>query len=227
MMENTRPCLDDAATMWTQRMTRWLTRFLYGFSTHWIWIISGAIIGFYVVLPLLAPWFMARGHDGWANVLYMIYRPLCHQLPERSFFLFGPQYTYTLEELGRATGGLVPHRWVGNSEIGYKIAVCQRDLAIYGVMGLAGFLFWPLRRVLKPLPIRGFLALIAPMAVDGTGQLFGLWTSTPWSRVITGGLFGLAAVLLVFPYLESALREVRADVAKVLAEMSASHPETS
>jgi uncharacterized membrane protein len=227
MMENARPGLDRPDSLWVQRITRWLTRFIHFFSVHWIWIISGAIGGFYVVLPVLAPWLMVRGHDSWANILYMIYRPLCHQLPERSFFLFGPQYVYTLEELSRAAGGLVPHRWVGNAEIGFKTAVCQRDLAIYGVMTLAGFLFWPLRRTLKPLPVRWFLAMLVPMAVDGGGQLIGLWTSTPWSRLITGGLFGLAAVLLAFPYLESGLREVRADAATVLAEASTPSTEAS
>ncbi|MBC7236556.1 MAG: DUF2085 domain-containing protein [Chloroflexi bacterium] len=168
---------------------------------------------------------MAGGHVGWARVIYTVFRPLCHQLPERSFFLFGPRAVYSLEALSHAAGGLVPQRWVGNSAIGFKIAVCQRDVAIYAAMTLAGLAFYPLRRTLRPLPLRWFLALLLPMAIDGFGQLFGLWVSTWWSRVLTGGLFGLAAVWLTYPYLEKGMREVHIDAAAALHDLAPAQQE--
>ena len=119
----------------------------------------------------------------------------------------------------------MPQRWVGNADIGYKVAVCQRDVAIYVAMTVAGFAYHPLRRLVKPLPVKWFLALLLPMAVDGFGQLFGLWTSTPWSRVITGALFGLAAVWLAYPYMEQGMREVHADAAASLREIARHHDE--
>jgi uncharacterized membrane protein len=72
-------------------------------------------------------------------------------------------------------------------------------------------LFSLVRRRLRPLPLIWAGVLTAPMAVDGTGQLFGLWTSTPASRVITGALFGLMLVWLIFPYLERGMRQVYED----------------
>jgi hypothetical protein len=41
-------------------------------------------------LPFLAPVFMKLGLEGIGRAIYLIYWPLCHQMAQRSFFLFGP-----------------------------------------------------------------------------------------------------------------------------------------
>jgi len=71
---------------------------IYRISCRWIFVFS-IILGLYVGLPFIAPLFMKLGWDIPARVIYFIYSFLCHQLPQRSFFLFGSKATYTLPEI--------------------------------------------------------------------------------------------------------------------------------
>jgi uncharacterized membrane protein len=195
--------------LWTARLTRWLSRLVHGLSRHWL-LLANLAIGLYVALPFLAPILLNAGHERAGNLVYLLFRPLCHQLPERSFFLFGPHWVYSLSDLQQRTGlELVPLRFVGAPDLGYKLAVCERDTAIYAAMLLAGLAYGLVRNWLKPLPFKAFLALIAPMAVDGFGQLFSLWDSTWLTRVVTGGLFGLATIWLCYPHINRGMAEVQ------------------
>ena len=203
--------------LWSRRITRVLTLFLRWFSAHWL-IVFNLAAAVYVALPYLAPVLMDAGREGAAGVIYSVYRPLCHQLPERSFFLFGGRPEHDYHELSHLLGGIVPPRYVGSPEIGFKIAMCQRCVAIYGTILLAGLLFGTLRRQVSPVSIRGFLLMIVPMAVDGMGQLVGLWTSTWITRLITGALFGVACVWLAYPHLERGMCEVHQDVIRASKE---------
>jgi len=63
---------------------------VYWISHHWLLLFS-ILLGLLVGLPFLAPVFMKLGWDSPASVIYLIYSGLCHQLPQRSFFLFGNQ----------------------------------------------------------------------------------------------------------------------------------------
>lgn len=171
----------------------------------------------YVGLPSLAPILMRTSWAPVGRFLYTAFSPLCHQLPERSFFLFGRQVAYSYEELATLLGGDVPRRFIGNAEIGYKIAICQRDLAIYSAMFVAGLAFSAVRQRLKPLSFKIFLVFLMPLAVDGTGQLLGLWASTPASRMLTGALFGTALVWLAYPHLEQGMGEVRRAAEEIIA----------
>ena len=72
-------------------------------------------------------------------------------------------------------------RYVGNPEIGYKVAICERDVAIYGSIFLGGLLFGVARsyfarrgRRVPKLPVKVYLILLIPMVVDGVTQLVGL-----------------------------------------------------
>jgi len=192
------------------RILRWLGR-------HWLFL-SNAMLALYIGLPLLAPILAHAGYIWGADLVYLVYRPLCHQLPERSFFLFGPQWTYTLEELETLTGGAVPQRWIGNAAVGFKVAVCQRCVAIYGGMFALGVLFAAIRGRIRPISVGAFVAFCAPMAIDGFGQLFGLWASSVVSRLVTGGLFALACILLVYPYLQEGMTEVQAEAEATIAQ---------
>jgi uncharacterized membrane protein len=203
--------------LWAQRITRVLTRFMCWFSQHWV-LFANTALALYLALPFLAPVLAHAGHDWWARAVYLVFRPLCHQIPERSFYLFGRQLVYSYAELSELLGGVVPQRHIGNDDLGYKVAVCQRDVAIYGFALLSGLLFAPLRQRVKTLPLKRFGLMIVPMAIDGIGQLLGLWESSWWSRVLTGGLFGLACVWLAFPYLETGMRGVHRDAARAVAQ---------
>ena len=62
-------------------------RVISALSRNWILIVA-LLYGLFVGLPFLAPVLM---HASWytaGNAIYWIYSLFCHQLPERSFFLF-------------------------------------------------------------------------------------------------------------------------------------------
>ena len=60
-------------------------RFVFLLSKHWL-IVFNALVLLYVGLPVLAPVLMHLGATRPAMILYTIYRPLCHQMPHRSWF---------------------------------------------------------------------------------------------------------------------------------------------
>jgi uncharacterized membrane protein len=83
----------------------WTQRKILGLSRHWLaWanLVWGLIVG----LPWLAPVLMKIGATGPARAIYHVYSFLCHQLANRSFFLFGsnrnllPQRFYVGTEVG-------------------------------------------------------------------------------------------------------------------------------
>ncbi|KYK21576.1 hypothetical protein AYK25_08035 [Thermoplasmatales archaeon SM1-50] len=91
------------------------------------------------------------------NMMYSIGDRLCHQIPERSFFLNGNQMPFC----ARCTT-----IWVG-------LAVGLGFMVLYTFE-----LNWKL--------LIAFILLLAPLGVDGSGQLFGLWESTNILRILTG-----------------------------------------
>jgi len=196
------------------RLAVWLAR-------HWLALFNLAVAVF-IGLPFLAPILMEAGLTGPARAIYLIYQPTCHQLPERSFFFFGPSITpsaASLEASHAIPAGLsiVQHmalRFIGTPDTGYKVAVCERDVAIYGAILLNGLLFAALRPHLKrrgkmpKMPLRLFALFLLPAAVDGFTQLFGLRESTWYLRLITGYLFGAGVVWLAYPYVQDSMEDV-------------------
>ena len=156
---------------------------------------------------LLAPLLMNLGWTTPAQVLYFVYHPACHQLPERSYFLGGPQIVYSAEELA-AAGVKVgpPSRDIGTATVGWKVGFCQRDVAIYGSILIAGLAYGLVRPKLTgwKMPFRYFLLFLVPMGVDGLLQLFGVHESTWILRTVTGMIFGVGCVLFAYPYLDDA-----------------------
>ena len=172
---------------------------------HWLLILNGAVLLF-VGGALLAPLLMASGASALADSLYQFYSSICHQWAHRSFFLLGPQLVISRAELQAL--GVDPLTFVGNASLGWKMAFCERDLAIFGGVLLFGLLYaarWR-RRFLPPAGYLTFAVLIAPMAFDGVTQLFGFRESTWELRVSTGLLFGLASAWLMYPRFDWALR---------------------
>ncbi len=116
--------------------------------------------------------------------------------------------------------------FVGNAQMGYKVALCERDVAIYGALLVGALAFSRVRRRLRPVPLWLYLILgIGPIALDGGSQLLsdpqiGLWPlreSIPAFRFLTGALFGLMNVWLAFPYIEMTMREARREMEAKLA----------
>lgn len=189
------------------RIVLWIAR-------HWLALFNIGW-GSYVVIPFLAPILMQAGYTMPARVLYGVYSFTCHQLPDHSYFLFGDTFvppTPTLEAAGAPSSEdlLLFRRFEGNMMVGYKVALCERDIAIYGSVLLAGLIFGALRntRRVRAPTIKVYLLFLIPIAVDGLTQLFGLRTSNWWLRTVTGALFGMASVWLAYPYIEDAMQEV-------------------
>lgn len=151
-------------------------------ARHWVLAVN-IIGGLYAGFPLLGPWLLSKGFTIPANVIYFMYKLTCHQLPERSFFVFG-----------------------------YKMCYCQRCCAIYSSIFVFGLLYPLASRIKQPLRWRWMFLLWLPMALDGFTQLFGLRESNWQLRVITGTLFALSCVWVAFPYLDRAFSEMRRDL---------------
>jgi uncharacterized membrane protein len=181
-------------------------------ARHWLAIFNTGW-ALYVLLPFLAPVLMQAGLTTPARLIYALYSVLCHQLPDHSYFLFGPQLApdaATLQAAGMTNTFdlFAQRRFLGNEQIGFKVAICQRDVAIYSSVLLAGLVFGLVRRWTPPLRLRWYLLLLVPMVIDGGTQLFGLRESNWWLRSLTGGLFGVASVWLAYPFIDDAMQEV-------------------
>ena len=199
----------------------WGDRVVLGIARHWLAFFNLAIF-LYLSVPVLAPMLMEAGATGPARLIYTIYSPACHQLPDRSYFLFGEQPVYSLQELEQAdvltsTSLLARRRYIGDVDIGYKVALCERDLAIYGSVLLGGLLFAVLRSRVPKLPFKFYLLFLVPIALDGFTQLFGLRSSNWLLRTITGSIFGLATVWLAYPHIEESMVDIRQNIERKLA----------
>ena len=229
-------------------------RFMYWFSRHYLALVN-LFMFLYFGLALLAPVLMKAGAPLPANVLYTIYKPLCHQFGFRSFFLFGEQPYYPLAEAGvpgvktfeEITGfqdlrnpvaysRLQARQFTGNEEVGYKTALCERDMAIYSGMFLFGLLFAATRRKIKPLHwILWVLIGMVPIGLDGFSQLFSQmeWSwlaailpyreSTPFLRTLTGAIFGIATAWFAYPYMEESFSQTRQFFIKKFAAVDQSN----
>ena len=113
-----------------------------GIARRWLALFN-TLWAIYLLLPFGAPVAMQLGWTGPAEILYAIYSMLCHQLPDHSYFLFGPTWIPQTPEL--IAGGMtvtdslfVDRSFLGSPALGWKVALCQRDVAIYTGILVAG-----------------------------------------------------------------------------------------
>jgi uncharacterized membrane protein len=201
-----------------------LNRGVFWLACHWLAVFN-ALMALFLGGALLPPVFLKFGLPGVADVLYAIYHPLCHQFPFRSWFFFGPQLTYPLTAPIRVSEMNALRSFIGDAHMGYKTALCQRDVAIYGSMLLTGLIYGVLRRrkSIQPWPMWRYFAFgILPMMLDGGIQWisYAVWLyfptlvkipfeTTPLMRTLTGALFGLGIVAAAYPYLNEYFEDVR------------------
>lgn len=215
-------------------------RLSFWLSKNYVWFITG-IVCLFLFFPLLAPVLMKENHKGSAEAIYRVYSLFCHQLGYRSYYLFGEQPFYpralahipnmlTFEEVtGKsALETKFAQGFIGNDMLGYKIGICERDLAIYSSLILAGIFFQITGKKWKAIPWYWWVILaVIPIGLDGGSQLFSLggnWPawfpvreSTPLLRTITGALFGFITGWYVFPIMEENMKEVRTNMAMKIA----------
>ncbi len=166
-------------------------------ARNWIWVFA-VVFGLYVWLPFLAPVLMVSGLSLPGIIIQKIYSTQCHQLPDRSFFLFGPQVTYPIQQIQAAwqntNDPAVLRQFIGNPQMGWKVAWSDRMVAMYSSLWIFGLLWWPLRRRIRPLPLWGLILLWLPMALDGgthfisdmlAGMSAGFRYSNAWLAALT------------------------------------------
>lgn len=145
-------------------------------ARFWLgWGVACGVLAVVLGLAVAPPWLP----EAWRPALMGAFAPSCHQLPTRS-----------------------PHL------LGVQLAVCDRCLGIYAGMMLGAVAYLGLRQWDAALH-RGagvvFVVALAPLAADWALPWLGrmlawmdvahgpLVTNVPWSRALTGGVFGLAA----------------------------------
>ena len=136
----------------------------------WSLVVVGVLI--FVGLLVAAPVAKANGLQGLAFVVYEAFSHVCHQAPERSFYLAG-----------------------------YPLAVCARCTGLYIGFATA-VIFYPVVTSLKRThtPERRWLFLAAaPLAIDFSLSFFGVWENNHVSRLLTGALLGAVSVFFILP----------------------------
>ena len=166
---------------------------------NWI-VVFGSVVGFLVTLPFLAPFFMSIGWTLPGRIIYFIYSFLCHQLPERSFFLFGPKISFTVPEIQAAWqmsfDPMILRQFVGNPEMGWKVAWSDRMVSMFSSLWLFGLVWYPLRKHIRRLRWWGLILFLVPMVMDGgshavsdlAGIGAGFRDTNTWLAVLTQNL---------------------------------------
>lgn len=115
----------------------------------------------------------------------------------------------------------------GTAQMGYKAALCQRDVAIYGAMLLGALLYSVpvVRRRLRPAPwwLFAFLGL-GPVGIDGMSQLISYYPFEWWParetlpifRAVTGALFGIMFAWAFLPRLDRSFAETARQLTRQL-----------
>jgi uncharacterized membrane protein len=127
-----------------------------------VYLATLAGILFWLGAIVLAPYLRSRNIPI-GKFIYICFSPVCHQIPGRSFLIFG-----------------------------YPMAVCARCLGIYSGF-LAGMALYPFLRGFSKVRLpktKIFLAVSVPIVTDTVGNLFGFWATSNLVRLSSGFLWG-------------------------------------
>jgi len=140
----------------------------------WLFALLGSAA--LVLMTLAAPALRLRS-PRLSALLYAVFAPLCHQDSGRCLHLAG-----------------------------YPMAVCGRCFGIDGGFALGALLYPFFRGFARPSPpaIRTLLLASLPIALDGAGNILGLWSSPIGVRFATGLLWGT----VLPPYFIAGLHEL-------------------
>jgi uncharacterized membrane protein len=138
--------------------------------------------GLLSLATVAAPYLASHSHPVMAAILYMFFSPVCHQNPTRSFALAG-----------------------------CKWAVCQRCSGIYWGILLLSLLPVASTGMMGTVRRRRIVVIGAtmPLLLDSLLPVAGIWTNVPWSRFMSGMLFGAMISTLLLPGITQLFREAQ------------------
>jgi uncharacterized membrane protein len=205
-------------------------RFSYWLSRRYLGLFNLFVLT-YLFFPIMAPMLMKAGIEKPAIWIYKAYGLVCHQLAFRSWFIYGEQAAYPREAAdveiimpySEATGLDESDLWAartytGDELVGYKIALCQRDVAIYGGILIFGLVFGASRKKIRSIPWYIWIVFgVLPIGLDGVSQLISqppinllpIRESTPILRSLTGFLFGFMTAWFGYPLVEESMNDTK------------------
>lgn len=140
--------------------------------SRFVWFTAVTAVVLWLGAILFPPLSAATGAGWLSKPIYGLFGFICHQIPERSFFLFG-----------------------------HQLAVCSRCFGVYTGL-LIGLVIYPLwRRIdnVEPLPRFWLFASMIPILLDWSLTILGIWENTFASRYITGAILGIACSTYILP----------------------------
>jgi uncharacterized membrane protein len=145
-----------------------------------VWTIAMAVVTMWVLVIISPPILTLSGIS--AAPIYTFFGYICHQIPERSFHMFGHQF-----------------------------AVCSRCFGVYfGLLaGIAAYPLWRPIESVDPLPRFWLFLSMIPIAIDWSLGFFEIWENTHLSRFITGTILGVACAVFIIPALVEIVRNLR------------------
>ncbi len=178
-----------------QAMINTALRFL---TRHWLaWL--NLLVGMWVLLPWLAPVLMHLGKPQLASLIYLFYSPQCHQLPQRSYFLFGDRPMVPLRDILAVyptSDPLLLRPFVGTPTLGWKVAWSDRMVSLFTPLLVGGLLYGLGGKRWKPQRWRWrllvpYLPLLLDDSSHGINDLLhlGVRETNEWLAVITGRAF--------------------------------------
>ena len=154
-------------------------RAIYRFARRWT-VGANAVLLLWAAAIVAAPILVALGHAGLAQPIYGFFGTFCHQDDERSFHL--------------------------SSE---KFACCERCTAIHMAIATSGMLFATARAWIRRPRYYELVMLVSPVVIDGMAVGAGIYDGNLAMRLITGSLFGIAVIWMLYPRFETGFATIR------------------
>ena len=175
-----------------------INRVFRSFCRHWLaWL--NLLVGIWVALPWLAPVLMHLDAPAPARLIYLFYSPQCHQLPQRSYFLFGDRPVIPLQDILAVypvSDPLQLRPFLGTPEQGWEVAWSDRMVSLFTPLFVGGLLYGLSGKCWQPM--RWCWRLIVPylpLAIDGASHginnLFhlGFRETNSWLAMLSGNAF--------------------------------------